>query len=341
MKASACTISRDDGEGNVPSIDLYKVDAVRTLRGRYESWSLLRRMVVPVLFLILYFRGVVSAYARRAGKTRRERYQVFFAISIMLLLTGYVIVLAIAAVKTVSPGALAWFPARLFQGLVVALTALGLWRSGLVSGLGRAAVGYTCVMGYLGFGDRRDQLVGQLIEVLDRIQEQEDVRYQRIDVLAYSFGTIVALDAFFPRGGTPNIRLRDVDTLVLVRCPFDFIRTYWPDYFNTRSVDTNVPCTWLNFYSPTDILASNFRADGEIGEPEQGIPTDGAPEKRRKPVNVPYGGSRSASDVGPLEFVTFMGLRSHSLYWARADEREETVFSPIVSMLYEGEPILR
>jgi hypothetical protein len=318
VKASACTISRDDGQGAVPSLDLFKLDAVRTLRARYDGWSLLWRMLVPVLFVALYLRGVVSAFTKRAGKTRRERYQVFLAIFIMLLLTGYVVVLAIAAVKTVAPDAIGWFPARLSQGLVVALTALGVWKSGVVSGLSRAAVGYTCV-----------------------IQEQEDVRYRRIDVLAYSFGTIVALDGFFPRGGAPNIRLREVNTLVMVGCPFDFIRTYWPDYFNTRSVERDVPREWLNFYAPIDILGSNFRADGEIGQPEQGIPTNGVPDARRRPRNLAYGASRSAADVGPLEFVTFLGLRSHSLYWARRDEAEETVFEPIVSTLYAGEPILQ
>jgi hypothetical protein len=340
VKVSACTISRDDGQGESPAVDVFKLDAVRTLRSRHESSSLLWRMVLPVVFILIYLRGVVTAFARRAGKTRRERYQVFFATSVLLLMTGYVAFLLFTAIKTAFPDAFDWFPTRLSQGLVVGLTALGLWKSGLVSGLGRAAVGYTCVIGYLGFGDRRDQLVGQLNEVLDRIQEQQDVRYRRIDVVAYSFGTIVAIDAFFPRGGSPSIRLRDVDTLVMVGCPFDFVRTYWPRYFNARSAAADVPRNWLNFYTPIDILASNFRADGEIGEPEQGIPTDGDAAATRKPTNVNYGESRSTADVGPLEFVTFLGLRSHSFYWGRTDEREETVFVPIVSTLYAGEPIL-
>lgn len=345
VNVSACTINYDNGDGVQPCLDLFKIDAVLTLQARFERWSLLHRMVVPLLFVLIYGRGVATAAANRAGKTRRERYQVLFAIVITLLMTGYVAALVVTAVKTVDKDRFDFIGTTTVQRLVLAATALGLWKSSWVSGFGRAAVGCTSVIAYLGFGDRRAELVGQLIEVLDRMQEQDDVSYERIDVVAYSFGTIAAIDAFFPGGGPANRRLRGVNTLVTIGCPFDFVRTYWPKYFDGRQLifddDGKVakvaPQTWLNFYEPGDILASNFRPDGEIGRPAQGIPTDEATEEKwREPENHPYGGSRSASDAGFLEFVTFLGLRSHSLYWGRGDEREVTVFDPIVSTLYAG-----
>lgn len=339
VNASACTITFDPGDGPQPCLDLFKVDAVRTLRAQYEGWSLLRRMVVPLVFVLLYLRGVVSAFQKRAGKTRRERYQLFFAIFVMLLMTGYVVALVLAAVETLDDSWIPWISAGKVQGLVLALTGLGLWKSKFVSSLGRGAVGYTCVIGYLGFGNRRDQLVGQLIQVLDQMQEQ-DVEYERIDVIAYSFGTLVALDAFFPGGGPANIRLGKVNTFVTIGCPFDFVRTYWPSYFDGRNVDAKPGTEWLNFYSPVDILASNFRGDGEIGPPEWGIPTDAPTEGQCKPTNAPYGTSQSVNDIGPVQFLTFLGLRSHSLYWGREDEREVSVFDQIVTKLYAGQPFM-
>ena len=340
VNVSACTITYDRGEGPEPCVDLFKIDAVFTLRARYERWSLLGRMIVPLVFVLIYLRGVVSAARDQAGKTRRERYQVFFAIVVTLLMTGYVVALVCAGVKTIDPGAFdSVVGDRTVQRFVIAATALGLWKSSWVSSLGRGAVGYTSVIGYLGFGERRDQLVGQVIEVLDRMQEQ-DVSYERIDIVAYSFGTIAVLDAFFPTGAEPNVRLRDVNTLVTIGCPFDFVRTYWPRYFAGRTQVQDVPRAWVNIYEPADILASNFRQDGKAGKPQRGIPTETSAAKR-KPVNQPYGGSKSAADAGALEFLTFQGLRSHSLYWGQKDEREVTVFDTVVARLYDGAPFMQ
>jgi hypothetical protein len=340
LRTAACTISRDDGSGEVPYVDVYKLDAVRTLRARFEDWSFLAKALFPLAFVFLYLRGVLTAFRKRAGKTRRERYQLLFAILVLALLTFYVFLLAFAILKTAFPHLIDEIPIRATQGAVVALTALGLWKSNYVSAAAQGAVGYICVIAYLGFGERRDQLVGQFAALIDYIREKKDVQYHRIDVISYSFGTIVALDALFPTG-TRDRRFSEVKALVTVGCPFDFIRTYWPTYFEGRMATADVPQNWLNVYSPIDILASNFRADGETGPAEVGIPTAGDTEVHiRKPTNINYGGSRSVTDVSPLEFMTFMGLRSHSLYWARTHESELTVFSPIVKEVYADEPVL-
>jgi hypothetical protein len=340
LTASVCTITRDDGDGEVPVIDIYKLDSVRTLRAEFEKYSLLRKALYPIAFLLLYTRGVLTAFRKREGKTRRERYQVFLAIAVLCLLTFYLLTLVVAAVEIIAPDLLGWLPSEVPQGIVVALTALGLWKSDLVADLVAGAVGFICVMAYLGHGERREPLIGQLVALIDWAEEKEDVQYEHMDVVAFSFGTVIALDAFFPRTGDRSPRLSRVRSLTTIGCPFDLIRTYWPKYFE-QSRPEQVPEKWFNVYSPIDVLASNFRRDGGAGEPDTGIPTTAADAAgSRRPVNVPYGEPTSAADMSPLQFITFMGLRSHSIYWGRVPEAELTAFSPIVTRIYANQPVL-
>ena len=70
--------------------------------------------------------------------------------------------------------------------------------------------------------------------LLEHLAEKEEVRYRRLDVVAYSFGTIVAIDAFFPLQGRPSRVFQDVETLGTIRCPFDLVRTFWPGYLDNR-----------------------------------------------------------------------------------------------------------
>jgi hypothetical protein len=339
VNASVCTISRDDGQGAVPVVDVFKLDSVGTLRSRYEHMNLLLKALMPIAFIAVYLRGVWVAFRDRAGKTRRERYQVFFAISVLALMTIYLVILAVAIVKTIWPHAFDAISADLAQGVALVLTALGLTGSRVVAALVDGATGYIAVIAYLGFGDRKAPLTGQLGLLVDRVQSQ-DVDYEHVDIVAYSFGTIIALDALFPRDGEPPSALHSVRALVTIGCPFDFVRTYWPKSFEGRAPQAT-PEPWLNVYAPIDILASNFRSDGQRGDAEVGIPAP-APDgvTPRLPENIPYGDAQSADDLGPLEFVTFMGLRSHSLYWGAKQEGEHTAFSPVVSRLYAGEYVL-
>jgi hypothetical protein len=340
LKASVCTIARDNGSGPVPVIDLYKLDSVRTLRGPFEKYSLFRKALYPIIFLLLYTRGVVTAFRKREGKTRRERYQVFFAIAVFCLLTFYLLTLLVAAVKIVAPDVAEWLPSEVPQGMVVALTALGLWKSNIVASVVSGAVGFICVMAYLGHGERRDPLLGQLVALVNYAEEREEVEYEHMDVVAFSFGTVLALDAFFPRTGNRPARLSRIRSLSTIGCPFDLIRTYWPKYFEESS-PLGTPKEWLNVYSPIDILASNFRRDGGTGDPDTGIPTTAADDDAsRRPVNIRYGDPTSAAEVGPLQFITMMGFRSHSIYWGRVREAELTAFSPIVSRIYAGQQVL-
>lgn len=151
---------------------------------------------------------------------------------------------------------------------IVLLTALGALlpnRRNLQEAVSGAAVEFLCLNYYLSMGDRRNVLIGHVSALLEDICEQG--QYERIHVLAYSFGSVVALDALFPILREPTTRFNKIDTLVTIGCPLDTIRLFWPQYFRERRKLRDVPKRWLNIYSRVDVLSSNFNnRDSEVTE---------------------------------------------------------------------------
>ena len=144
---------------------------------------------------------------------------------------------------------------------------------------------------YLSYGDRRNVLVGQLRDVLDYVvrksEESEGLaKYDRIYLVAYSFGTIIALDALMPpqidqscaQGDGTSVRFQKISAITTIGSPFDFIRNFWPDYFTHR---TDLPQNpyWINIYAPDDIFGSNFRNDSKIGSASKGVSISRHPAK--------------------------------------------------------------
>lgn len=346
-QTSACTIVRLDDGAPTAAIDVYKLDGIRTLRGDHAESSFIRKAALPALILWSYVPRAMKA-RRLQAKSVRERRQFNYAVLILLLLSLYLFALLATATVTVldavNPGWLDVLPERVLSGwqaFVVVLTALGLWKSSFFSNLADGAVGHVAVTSYLDHGDRKQNLVGELTALLEHLAEkEEDVGYERVDVIAFSFGGIVALDAFFPAGTEPSPRFHRVHTLVTIGCPFDFVRAYWPRYFSRRVVLDNVPRQWLNVYMPLDILSSNFRNDTEVdAPPDVGIPTP-ATDGVRFPTNIVYRGEKRLEDMTLGDYVAFLGFRSHSIYWGRRHESEATVFAQVVTAMYTGDPVL-
>ncbi|MEI8167547.1 MAG: hypothetical protein WCG26_14290, partial [Chloroflexales bacterium] len=135
---------------------------------------------------------------------------------------------------------------------------------------------------YLSYGDRHNVLVGQLRDLLDYVvrKSEKSEKYDQIHIVAYSFGTIIALDALMPpqmgvyqtQGDGTRARFHKVDSITTIGSPFDFIRNFWPDYFLSRTKKP-IQTRWINIYAPDDIFGSNFRDDDQIGSAEIGITT--------------------------------------------------------------------
>jgi hypothetical protein len=244
------------------------------------------------------------------------------------------------------------------QSLVLILTGLGLtlprdWKDRVNT----AAVNYLCALNYIRLGMRRQEMIRQLVALLDRIREVEaeelaaqrgeKVRYGRIFVMGYSFGSVLVLDALFPPESAPEARVSEISGLITVGCPFDLIRTFWREYFRSRGELPGVPPLWLNVFSPRDILGSNFRDndDGDSNMPDRGVVIGSEDSVPRCPTrNLVYTSRslRTESLVGyVVDYLTLGGLQAHGRYWGSEPEGEVNCFTQIVTEIYKDHDALK
>lgn len=128
------------------------------------------------------------------------------------------------------------------------------------------------LFGYVAAGAKRGVVVGKLASLIRHVALQG--KYDRIHIVSYSIGSIIALDSLYPT--TTRIKgFDDVDSLVAVGCPADIIQTYWPDYFKDRFRPDKRTQTWINVFIPSDLFASNFIAGDTRSEEPPTNTSDG------------------------------------------------------------------
>ncbi len=228
---------------------------------------------------------------------------------------------------------------------IVGFTLFGFFvRFNLKAALEKSAPTLACTTDYLGMGARRKAMVGELSRLINYLDEKkkDGFTYRNVHVMGYSFGSIVAIDALFPQEAAPNRRQQRIHTLITIGCPFDFVRTYWSEYFNGR-YGSEKPPRWINVYTEADVLGSNFMdEDGEKGSTPAGVMVDGSTEPRRPAAgdNVPFGSRMPLHQYPVVEQIYFAGFRVHGQYWDRDTDEGVTCFEPIVSRLYAGDAVL-
>ena len=104
--------------------------------------------------------------------------------------------------------------------------------------------------------------------------------------------------------------LERTEALITIGTPFDFINSYYPNYYLQRSTALENKIKWLNVYSVADALASNFRKDNQIGEAQFGINGTSL-----KPINVNYEVVR-LNEYNFSDFLMLSSLKAHAMYWA-------------------------
>lgn len=411
-KGDVGTLYRKDDSGDLPFLDIYKVDYRDTLIERYEN----RNLLVKALLLLVALPGTLMRLLRailtgKSSKTRVEKMQLLYALGILSLLVIYVVILFSAVWATIqgagslskdvtvisdrvgtftqetwqkirgreslqpkespdqknpietpieksassSPEEAAingWL--RLSQLIVVLWAAISLFlppKFNFKELISKAAVDFLCLIYYLNLGEQRNSIIGRVELLIDEVlrksgnelKKGEGSPYRNIYIFAYSFGSIVALDALFPAGKKPGRAFQSVHTLVTIGCPFDFVRTFWSDYFGeSRDYTDKVPLRWLNVYSPVDVLGSNFRNDPHAGDADINIraeQTNSAPNVPA-PINVPFTDGLNFSRLSWLNSLTLIGLRSHSTYWSNTAAPEVNCFNDLVVKMYEGDGVL-
>ncbi len=209
-------------------------------------------------------------------------------------------------------------------------------RNQLTSFIRRASEEMLALVYYLSFADRRAEITGQVEELVEALSESEG-RYSRKAMLTYSFGSIVALDVFCTSDETRARSLEGIDTLVTIGSPYDFILTYWPDYFAGRNPAQRPPPTWINVYSPVDVLGSQFhKSAGSQAGGEQLEDSYGKAGRLRFPPSfeVAFRENFPCEELSWTSAFLMLGMRSHSMYWSRVEDQERNCFGLIVPRLF-------
>ena len=211
-------------------------------------------------------------------------------------------------------------------------------RSALVAWITRMSEEMLAFVFYFGLGDRRAEVTGMVDDHVERLLEEEQ-GYERVGLMGYSFGSIVALDVLFPADNLRARRLERVDTLVTIGCPVAFILTYWPGYYAGRCHVERPLRTWVNVFSPVDVLATEFNP----GPPETGqvqlAPVHGTPDTLGRGPDREHA-FREGSVEGRLTWfgaLTLLGIRAHEMYWSPDLGHERNGLHLVVPDLFPGE----
>jgi pimeloyl-ACP methyl ester carboxylesterase len=245
---------------------------------------------------------------------------------------------------------------------IVSLTLVGfVVRFNMRGALDQAAPALSSMSEYLSAGRNRTEMIGELARLIDALDEcpPSGVEYRKIHLFGYSFGSVVVLDALFQQETEVSPRFGRIDTLVTVGSPFDFIRTFWPDYFTDRRALPGAPGRWINVYSEIDVLGSNFldepswkdrrrhrratpaeraRIEREWAETlAQGVDLrEGGSRRPSEGDNVAFGAAQGTG-LTVLSWLKLTGFRVHANYWDRESPAAVSCFDPVITRLYAGD----
>jgi hypothetical protein len=227
---------------------------------------------------------------------------------------------------------------EIFQLIVVWLTAIGLFfKFDPKAWIEKTGVEIIAANNYLSYGNRREALRDQFGALLNHLEEKKETNYSSVHVIGYSFGSVIVLDSLFPENSEPGPRFQRIKKIVTIGCPFDFIRTYWIDYFEKRASIEGFPHGWLNIYAPADILSSDFKdVDSEGVAPDRGVGIKSGGVKI--PDNFLYGHSKPLSEYGWVERLMLIGFKHHDRYW---ENGSAGCFREVVRELYKGHAALK
>jgi hypothetical protein len=263
-RASA-SILGPDGEVVLRVIDVdYRMRLAETPYGKdAHGWTLLRSGRFALL-------GILRLLAAgRRSKTGRHRWFLLMGFALVLLLIGAFAGLAFTALAALGVVQIdrvdAWMEelnhVAVGAGLTSAAGALYWLRARIILGGQRVRE----IVRYLERNQEARSVALELDREIDRLLE-ESPPPSAIHILAYSFGSIVTLDALFPRDvglrTGPDRIAASITSLVTVGCPVDFVRQFYPRYLEKR-IARCAGLPWTNLFLPEDILASNFLDDDD------------------------------------------------------------------------------
>lgn len=346
-------------------VDLYTLDLLSSVVQTSRAMGTQRKLLELGLHIVGLSRRVirVARILSHRDKTFRARAELAAgALTVCLMLVGALVLVAtlVSGFVALGPVSGVWDTVGNW-GLPFAGAILGLVNmlpQRVRSFLDMATVLALALLGYVQGERERDVVVGRLASFLGALEQTG--KYQRLHVIGYSLGAVIALDAVFPLA-RPIHQFTRMDTLVTIGCPADLIRTYWPEYFRERKRLPEAPGLWINFFAPSDLLASNFIEGDDDQEAPQGYVRQIGPMKlprvkmlplatklvtkttawsgifiqgQAEPVvpdlNLRYARTATSGAVSLL----LAASRFHQSYWHRTSAVAASVFDTLVQELF-------
>ena len=350
-KVRRASIVRRDGGEETPAVDVFELDYAPTLLRPHLQATALRRWLEASWVVISSLILALATYRHRRGKSLMEKLQLVFGGLWLLLLIGYVwllflgVVVAINALFDLELGtwlgmAGGWWDttSQVIGGLLVVALGASATIPAMRARLEQAGAATISAFAYLRIGRQRPALTGKLADLVEHIAEAGQT-YRRVDVIANSFGSLIALDTLFPHDAKPEPRLAMIKGLVTIGCPYDAVRAMWPGYANRRLGLDDAPSGWLNVYSPHDVFGSNFRDDSKDEAPNV-VVAEGTAGVVHQPSNLVFRAGQASDSLTILDVLVLGGFRAHGRYWGDQEEAENTCFNAIVGELFSDDEVL-
>lgn len=217
-------------------------------------------------------------------------------------------------------------PLSFFQAIALLITSIGVIAPAKLKIRISRAGGFTaCLLNYLSSSDQKAAVIGQFTALLDFVASRPlaadapfgTAKYEHVTVVAYSFGSVIALDSLYPRSNPPSARYDAVTMLVTIGCPLNLITSIYPKYFTQRYAPGTTR-DWVNVYSPDDLLGTNLS--------ESAFPSPIQLRDGRRPIrprsdafNLEWS-SRFSEHLSAIAPFLLIGFQRHSQYWERSHE---------------------
>lgn len=316
------TVFARNGDVAQPVVDVYEFAWAREMTSRWErqgTRTKLARGAIGFWYGAKLFALLMVAALRE--RSARRLFQALIALLALGVVLAYVATLIGAALTVVlqwtgSIGDDDW--RGLQQWTIVFTAGVTAVVPALRDRVPQVGASLLATSDYVRLPPEAQRIGGELTSFIEAIEESG--RHQRVHVVAYSMGSIVAFDTLFPATAEPPRSLDGVRTLVTIGPPFATVRATRGTYFDGRKPG-KPPTRWVTYWAAADLLSS-------------------ARPLSRKREQLEFGGGRPTVksydlpvDLRFFNMLAFYGFSTHGMYWGADGEQDRNVFDLVVGDL--------
>lgn len=301
---------------------IYEFYYADSLTEKFKNRNIIGKLVLMLFTLLSKSFTFLKTFALSQNLNLKKRLESLYFFTILGIVASYAIILFPALVTSISGVLEKIFINENLEDYIECIINTSYFISTITAFVttmspgfrifvSNVATEFLCLDYYLTLSDNKLEIIGKLESLVERIAENED--YESLELHGYSFGSIILMDSIFPYGNKPALRLtKEVDKIVTIGCPHDFICTFYPDYFKDREYLTESSLKkWLNIYSDIDILSSNFRADDKKQDGKFKLSNSNIEVK-----NI-FFNIINPESLNFWSHLGVIGIKAHKLFWGK------------------------